>query len=127
MSKAGAPAATCARPVAIAKSSTMRSPANASHVSPASGQATWIIHNGSSASSEMRFRAFSVNSQPNQMNMPASTSTATFAQMRSAACRRGPRVGHRSTSKCVPSRMPSIAPSMIDQTNMKRAISSVQM
>ena len=35
--------------------------------------------------------------------------------------------GQTSTSKCVPSRMPTIAPSMTIQMNRKRASSSVQM
>ena len=43
------------------------------------------------------------------------------------AAGRGERRGQTSTSKCVPSRTPSIEPIMIVHTNMKRAISSVQM
>ena len=47
--------------------------------------------------------------------------------MRSSAFGARPSSGQRSTSKCVPSRMPTIAPIMIIQMKRKRAISSVQM
>jgi hypothetical protein len=47
--------------------------------------------------------------------------------MRSKAFARGESSGHTSTSKCVPSRMPSIEPIMISQMKRNRAISSVQM
>ena len=47
--------------------------------------------------------------------------------MRSSALARGVSSGHRSTSKCALSRMPTIAPIMIIQMKKKRAISSVQM
>ncbi len=46
--------------------------------------------------------------------------------MRSSALARGFSSGHTSTSKCVPSRTPIIAPSITIQMKRKRAISSVQ-
>ena len=57
----------------------------------------------------------------------ANASTNTLDTRRMAACARAFIGGHRSTTKCVPSRMPTMAPSMIDQMKKKRAISSVQM
>ena len=47
--------------------------------------------------------------------------------MRSSASARGDSRGQTSTSKCVLSRTPIMAPIMTIQTNRKRAISSVQM
>jgi hypothetical protein len=86
-----------------------------------------MYQSGSSASSEMRFSAKRVKSIPHQRKTRAKTSTNTLATSRIAACARGLSGGHRSTTKCVPSRMPTIAPSMIDQMKQKRASSSVQM
>ena len=76
----------------------------------------------------MRFQAKRVKSMPHQRNTSAKTSTntpATSAERRRA--RAGPCRGQRSTSKCVPSRTPTMAPIMIVQMKQKRAISSVQM
>ncbi len=47
--------------------------------------------------------------------------------MRSSAVGFGPRSGQTSTSKCVCSRTPIIAPSITIQMNKKRLSSSVQM
>ena len=47
--------------------------------------------------------------------------------MRSSALARGFKSGQTSTSKCVPSRTPIMAPSITIQMNRKRASSSVQM
>ncbi len=116
-----------APPASTPKSSTIRSPWKTSQVAPVSGQAMWISQSGSSASSEMRFQANRVNSMPNQRKTSASASTAIPLTIRSAAAPRAPSCGQTSTSKCVPSRTPSIAPNMIDQMKRKRAISSVQM
>ena len=87
----------------------------------------WISHSGSSASSEMRFQAKRVNSMPAQTNTSATTSTPSRPTSRSAASPRGDSRGQTSTSKCVLSRTPIMAPIMIVQMNRKRAISSVQM
>jgi hypothetical protein len=86
-----------------------------------------MYHSGSSASSEMRLKAKRVKSIPHQRNAAANARTNTADTRRSAACARGFMDGQRSTTKCVPSRMPTMAPIMIDQTKKKRAISSVQM
>ena len=64
---------------------------------------------------------------PYQMNTRASTSTNTLDTIRSSAFVRGASSGHRSTSKCPPSRIATIEPIMIIQMKKKRAISSVQM
>ena len=48
-------------PDSTRSASAMCSPWNSSQVSPVSGQAMWIIHSGSSASSERRFQAKRVN------------------------------------------------------------------
>ena len=111
----------------IRRSASICSPRKTIQVTPVTGQATWMSQSGRSASSEVRFQAKRVNS------MPAETKTQrTRARRagRAAARRASPRgdsCGHRSTSKCVDSRTPTMAPSMIVQMNMKRAISSVQM
>ena len=106
--------------------STIFSPWKTSQVAPVSGQATWISQSGSSASSEIRFQAKRVNSIPAQTKTSASTSTNRHDEIE-RGLRARPIRGHTSTSKCVPSRMPSIAPIMIIQMKRKRAISSVQM
>src|SRR3970282_145362 len=106
------------------RSSHIRSPWDTSQVAPASGQGRWIIHSGSSASSEMRLNAKRVKSMPHQRNTSANTSTKTLDTRRSSACARAFIGGPRSTTKCVPSRMPTMAPIMIDQMKKKRAISS---
>ena len=82
---------------------------------------------GRSASSDVRFQANCVNSMPAQTNTQAATSTPrrpSRARERLAARRQ---LRPQSTSKCVDSRTPIMAPIMIVQMNMKRAISSVQM
>ena len=81
---------------------------------------------GSSASSEFWLQPNWTNLMPYQMNTSAITSTNTFETTRSSAFARGFISGHRSTSKCALSRMPTIAPIMIIQMKKKRAISSVQ-
>ncbi len=75
----------------------------------------------------MRLSAKRVKSMPHHRNTSAKISTNTLATTRIAACARGFSGGKRSTTKCVPSRMPTMAPSMIDQMKQKRASSSVQM
>jgi hypothetical protein len=111
----------------VRTASTSCSPWNSSQVSPASGKAPWIIHSGNSASSDTRFQAKRVNSQPPQMNTSAKASTKTLVTIFSSAAGRGDSSGQTSTSKCEPSRTPTMAPIMIIQTKRKRAISSVQM
>ena len=61
-----------------------------------------------------------------QTNTSAKTSTKTCETMRNSAFAARPELGHTSTSKCVLSRTPIIAPIMTIQMNRKRAISSVQ-
>ncbi len=82
---------------------------------------------GSSASSEFWLQPNCTNLMPYQRNTSASTSTNMFETSRSSALARGFSSGHRSTSKCALSRMPTIEPIMIIQMKKKRAISSVQM
>jgi hypothetical protein len=60
------------------------------------------------------------------MKMSANTSTNTIEIIRSAAFVRGFNSGQTSTSKWVPSRTPTIAPSITIQMKKNRAISSVQ-
>ena len=79
-----------------------------------------------SASSEVWFQPNCTNWMPYQTNTSAKTSTKTIETMRSIALARGLSSGHTSTSKCVPSRTPTIAPSITIQMKRKRAISSVQ-
>src|SRR5439155_14298365 len=114
-------------PSRILSSSTNCSPRNTIQVSPAPGQATWIIHSGRSASSEVRYQAKRVNSVPARTKTRASASTPSRARILMAASARRDRSGHTSTSKCELSRTPTMAPIMIVQMNRKRAISSVQM
>jgi hypothetical protein len=94
---------------------------------PATGQATWIIQSGRSASSDVRFQANRVNSSPPHTNTTAIASTPSRARIRTMASLRRDRSGQTSTSKCCDSLMPTMAPIMMVQTNRKRAISSVQM
>ena len=94
---------------------------------PVSGQATKMVHIGSSAISEVWFQPKRTNSTPHQTKTSAKTSTKTLETMRSSALGRGASSGHTSTSKCVRSRTPTMAPSMIIQTKRKREASSVQM
>ncbi len=108
-------------------SSSMRSPRKTSHVRPVTGHATWMSHSGSSASSEVRLNAKRVNSMPAQRNTIANPRMASEPSSRNPAATFGDSTGNRSTSKCVPSRTPTIAPIMIIQMNRNRAISSVQM
>ena len=96
-------------------------------VTPATGQATWIIHSGRSASSEVRYQAKRVNSMPAHTNTSASARTPSRPSEPHDGLARGDTVGQTSTSKWVDSRTPIMAPIMIVQMNMKRAISSVQM
>ena len=96
-------------------------------MTPVTGQATWMNQSGRSASSEVRFQAKRVNSMPAKTNTQAIASTPSRPSSRATASPRGASCGHRSTSKCVDSRTPTMAPIMIVQMNMKRAISSVQM
>ena len=96
-------------------------------MAPVTGQAMWMSHIGNSASSEMRFQANFVNSMPAQTKTSAKIRTPMCETMRTAASPRGRNCGQTSTSKCVYSRTPIIAPIMIVQMNRKRAISSVQM
>jgi hypothetical protein len=87
----------------------------------------WMSQSGSSASSEMRYHANSVNSMPDQTNTRATTSTPSRAISRTRASGLRDSCGQTSTSKCVLSRTPIIAPIITVQTRRKRAISSVQM
>ncbi len=63
---------------------------------------------------------------PHHTKTSANTSTHRFEMMRSSAVPFGPRSGQTSTSKCVCSRMPIIAPSITIQMKRKRESSSVQ-
>ena len=100
---------------------------NSNHVTPVSGHAMKIQVIGRSASSEVWFHPNCTNLMPYQTNTSANTSTKTIETMRSAALRaRLAARGHTSTSKCVASRTPIIAPSITIQMKRKRAISSVQ-
>src|SRR5688572_4038971 len=123
----GAGHAAASFPASTRRSSRICSPRKRIQVTPASGHGRWIYQSGSSASSEMRFSAKRVKSMPHHRKTKAKPSTKTLATRRIAACARGLSGGHRSTTKWVPSRMPTIAPSMIDQMKQKRASSSVQM
>ena len=103
------------------------SPRNRSQVTPVIGQARWIIHSGSSASSEMRYQAKRVNSMPPRRTparRPARTA-ATRCAPRLAAPRQGS-ARHRPRSGCLRARRPWRRSCTI-QMNRKRAISSVQM
>src|SRR5262245_24673738 len=97
--RGGADHATAPRPASTRKSSSIRSPWKTSQVAPASGQATWISHSGSSASSEIRFQANLVNSMPNHRNTIASARIAIPLTILSAAAPRAPSCGQTSTSK----------------------------
>src|SRR6185295_3452940 len=125
-SRCFATALGCARPARTIAASHMRSPWKTNQVRPVTGQATWIIHSGRSASSETRFQAKRVNSQPAQRKTKAKRRMKTLAASCSAAVPFAPRVGHTSTSKCEPSRTPIMAPIITIQMKRKRAISSVQ-
>ncbi len=105
----------------------MRSPWNTNQVRPVTGQATWIIQSGRSASSETRFQAKRVNSQPAQRKTKAKSRMQAPDASCSAAVALAPRSGQTSTSKCEPSRTPIMAPIITIQMKRKRAISSVQM
>src|SRR5207237_6602320 len=96
-------------------------------VRPVTGQATWIIHNGRSASSETRFQAKRVNSQPAQRKTKAKRRMKAPATSCNAAVAFAPRSGQTSTSKCEPSRTPTIAPIITIQLKRKGDISSFQM
>ena len=81
---------------------------------------------GMSASSDVWFQPNWTNLMPYQTNTSANSSTNSIETIRSTALARGLSSGQTSTSKCVPSRTPIIAPSITIQMNRKRAISSVQ-
>ena len=95
-------------------------------VTPVSGHAMKIQVIGRSASSEVWFQPNCTNLMPYQTKTNAKTSTKIIETMRSTAFARGFSCGHTSTSKCVASRTPIIAPSITIQMKRKRAISSVQ-
>src|SRR5262245_58286821 len=107
--------------------STKLSPRNRIQVAPASGQATKMKGIGNSASSDSWYQPNSTNLMPQTRNTSANTSTNRCDTIRSAAFSRRPNSGQISTSKCVPSRMPIIAPSITIQMNRNRDSSSVQM
>src|ERR1044071_3338620 len=115
-------AAHCFAPSKIRISSTICSPANTIHVTPATGQATWISQSGRSASSDVRFQANRVNSIPAHTKTSAIASTPSRARIRTMASLRRDRSGQTSTSKCCASLMPTIAPIMTVQKNRKSAI-----
>ncbi len=86
-----------------------------------------MSHSGSSASSDMRYQANWVKWMPAHTNTSAAANTPRRPISRTRASALGDRRGHTSTSKCVDSRTPIMAPIMMVQMNRKRAISSVQM
>ena len=105
-----------------------RSPRNSNQVTPASGQATKINHIGSSASSEVwsQPKLHELDAPPDEHQREHQHEHAA-RRCAAARCARGLSSGQTSTSKCVPSRTPTIAPSITIQMKRKRAISSVQM
>src|SRR5690606_25039611 len=94
-------AAHPALPSTVRRSSYICSPRKSSQVTPAIGQAMWIVHSGSSASSEMRYQPKPVNLMPAHTNTSATARTPSRAISLIAASTRGDSRGQRSTSKCV--------------------------
>src|SRR5690606_28277124 len=88
-----------ALPKMTRRSSNICSPRKTIQVRPVTGQATWMYHSGSSASSEMRFIANSVNFIPAVTKMMAVASTPIRPVKRAMASPRGPMRGQTSTSK----------------------------
>ena len=119
---------TSALPKMIFRSASTSSPRKTSQVTPVTGQATWMNQSGSSASSDVRRHAKRVNSIPavdenigsDQHAEPPEQARDGLAARRQSAAAGRPRNGSNS-------RTPIMAPIMIVQMNMKRAISSVQM
>ena len=98
-----------------------------SQVAPRIGQAMKMSHIGRSAISEVWFQPKEVNCTPHHRNTIAVSSMNSDDTRRRIALARGLSSGQTSTSKCVPSRTATIAPSITIQMKKKRAISSVQM
>src|SRR6185295_11424852 len=114
------------RPVTVRNASQNDSARNAIQVAPETGQAMKMNVIGSSASSELWFQPKRTNCTPQPRNTSAKASTNTLVTICRTAAGRGRSSGHTSTMKCVPSRTPTIEPSMIIQMKRKRESSSVQ-